>query len=233
MLQIALCDDESVIRGKVKSILLKHKRSDEFSISEFDSCETLCGQLMNGLVYDLIILDIEFPGTNGVDAGQFLRNKLGDSITQILYISSKDGYEKSLFDNRPINFLRKPVNESKLLDCIDQVLEMASGDSRVFSFESNRSIYRIPLRNIRYFENDKRRVILHALDQDYTFYHKLDDLETLPGFVRIHKSYLINSLYVRKLLYDKVELDNDIVLTISLPYRKQTREFLFGHTDVL
>lgn len=233
MLQIAICDDEPVIRKTVKSILGKHKRIDEFSISEFDSCEALCGQLMNGVVYDLIILDIEFPGTNGVEAGQFLRNKLKDSITQILYISSKEGYEKSLFDNRPINFLKKPINESKMLDCINQVLNMASGDGRIFSFTANRTVYRVPLRNIRYFENNRRRLVMHAIDKDYTFYQKLDQMEELPGFVRIHKSYLVNSLYIRKLLYDKVELDNNVILAISLPYRKQTREYFLGQADII
>lgn len=233
MLQIAICDDEPIARKMIKKILNTHSLAHEFSISEFESCETLCGQLLNGVLYDLIILDIEFPGKNGVDAGHFLRDKLNDNVTQILYVSAKDGYEKSLFDNRPINFLQKPVNEQKMHDCLNRVLKMAHEDSRLFTFSINRTISRIPLKNIRYFENDKRRLILHSYNQDYIFYQKLDEIEDLPGFIRIHKSYLINSLYVRKVFYDKVELDKDTTLSISFPYRKQTREFLLRNSGIL
>ena len=42
----------------------------------------------------------------------------------------------------------------------------------------------------------------------------------------IHQSYIINRKHVFRYTYDAIQLDNDTVLSISLPYRKRVREIL-------
>ena len=207
-------------------MLLKHKRANELLITEFYSGETLCGQLMNKINYDLIVLDIEFPGLDGVKVGEFLRNNMKDSLTQILYVSGKDGYEQQFFDNRPLNFLRKPVEEKKLLSCLDQVLDAVERDMRIFSFSIRKTIHRLPLRDIMYFENLNKRVVIHARQTNYTVNERLDDIETMDGFIRIHRSFMLNGLYIRQMKFDSVTLSDGTQLPVSRTYSAEVRKFM-------
>ena len=49
-----------------------------------------------------------------------------------------------------------------------------------------------------------RKVEIHTTSVDLDFYGKLDDVQakTPPGFIRIHKSYLIHEMYVKKWEYE-------------------------------
>ena len=54
-----------------------------------------------------------------------LREELRDSVTQLLYISGQQQYAMALFDTRPLNFLLKPLDEAKLLDCVVQAIRLS------------------------------------------------------------------------------------------------------------
>ena len=66
-------------------------------------------------IFDLIFLDIELKKKSGLDVSNYIRNELGNESVQIAYISAKTGYAMDLFEFRPINFLVKPLEYSKVV----------------------------------------------------------------------------------------------------------------------
>ncbi len=61
---------------------------------------------------DLLFLDIKFEdGMDGIAVGKELRADLKNEITQIVYISGLESYAMQLFQNRPMDFLLKPVKQ--------------------------------------------------------------------------------------------------------------------------
>ena len=44
------------------------------------------------------------------------------------------------------------------------------------------------------------------------------------GFLLIHKSYLINTVHIRKYTYENVEMSNHVILPIAQSKRKEIRE---------
>ena len=97
MLNIAICDDEQIICNDILTRL--HKINPTFLVDIFNSGEKL---LLTDLKYDIIFLDIEMSGMNGMDVAEKImqRNKK-------IYIS---------FFSQVILNLCKTLLKSELLD---------------------------------------------------------------------------------------------------------------------
>lgn len=94
--------------------------------------------------------------------------------------------------------------------------------------------YVIPLDSIYYIESSSRKLIVHTSEQDYTYYQRLDVVETqLPSseFIRIHKSYLVAFSYIDHFTNYKVILKNGKELSISATRRQAVKELL-NHTII-
>ncbi len=63
------------------------------------------------LEYDILFLDIELFRMTGIEAGDFIRNRLEDRSMQIIYISGKSSYARELFKTQPMDFLVKPITQ--------------------------------------------------------------------------------------------------------------------------
>lgn len=230
MFPIAICDDETAVCSELRRLLALHEKAADFLIYEFHSGEELYESICAGLSFHLIILDIELKSMNGVTVGTLLREHLKDRATEILYISGKPGYAMQLFDLRPLNFLTKPLDEKKFLHCISTAIELAEKNLPCLAFTVQKGIYRVPYRDIRYIESKNKNVIVHAINDEYVFAAKLADIEKgLPAgeFIRIHHSFLIHKLYIRRMKYEQLFLDDGTTLSISQPYRQAVREQLF------
>ena len=64
---------------------------------------------------DILFLDIELPGMDGVEVGKYVRDILRNLHMFLVYISSKEEYALELFQNQPFDFLIKPIKKN---DCI-------------------------------------------------------------------------------------------------------------------
>ena len=223
---IAICDDWPHICSGIKNTLLGHPKASEFAIYEYFSGEALCSALEEGIGFDLIILDIQLPGLSGVQVGQYLRDTLANRLTQVLYISTEQGYAMDLFAIQPLDFLLKPIMDKELYANIDKALLKISQDGPYISFTSNKVFYRLRQHDVRYFESDRKTMIVHAVQNDYAYSGKMSELGELQGFVMIHQSFLVNYHYIRQQRHDSLLLDNGVELPISRPYRQQLREFL-------
>ena len=95
-------------------------------------------------------------------------------------------------------------------------------------FQKGGKLYSISYGDIMYFCINGRKTEVHAVNDIYDFYGKLDDIQskTPPDFIRIHKSYLVNIVYVSKWEYETVTLADGTCLSISSRYRKSVREEL-------
>jgi hypothetical protein len=81
---------------------------------------------------------------------------------------------------------------------------------------------RIPLNRVIYFESEKRKIIAHLLTEDISFYAKLDEVEKLiegKGFVRCHKSYMVNQSMI-----DSVSRTEITVQGIQIPMSRKYYE---------
>lgn len=231
MFRVAICDDERAICSHIESVILNFQESilDKFDIEVFYSGEDLCRYILNDHRFDIIFLDIELKQMNGVEVGKWIRDELLDEVTQIIYISAKQGYAMELFQTRPLNFLIKPINKEKIYKTLRLAMQLTNGCNLFFEFHAGKTYYRVPYKEIMYFESDDKKIRIISNDNVYEFYGKLADIRKgVPSkeFLLIHKSYLINYMYVSEAKYESVRLSNGKCLPISQTYRKEVRDFL-------
>lgn len=232
VIKIAICDDEPQFCSDLERTLIKilDKKCIEYDIDVFYSGVELCEKIETGELpycYDMLFLDIQLPNMNGVDIGRYIRQQLKNQIVQIVYVSSQREYAMELFDFRPLNFLIKPIDESAILNVVEQFEEINKKDNYLFRFKKGRDFYKIPISKILYFERKGRKIYVHLQNEEYDYYDSLELIyENLKqyDFLLIHKSYLINYRFVKIMSYDHVVLVDGTQIPISQAKREQIRK---------
>lgn len=232
LIRIAIVDDEDYICSQVETILLNlaKKHSIRVEIDIYNNGTYFHKNLESGEFYDVVFLDIEMQGLSGLDISNILREKMKNEAIQIIYISGKTKYAIEVFDFDPIHFLPKPLTDEKIEKAFVKLLNKLSLKAEAFAYRIGNDIFKVAIRDILYFENDKRKITIYFRDKKAQFYGSLEDIERQLyqyGFLRIHKSYLINRLYARKFSYENVEMSNHIILPISQSRRKEIRALQF------
>lgn len=135
MYKVAICDDEIGVCNALESYIEKYMNQHYIAsdIDIFYTGESLCDYLQRNNEINLIFLDIELPKANGVEVGQYVRNKLKDEVTDIIYISSKTSYAMELFKCRPLDFIIKPLSYKKIENILDVVIKRNGIMSKTFT----------------------------------------------------------------------------------------------------
>lgn len=215
-MKVAICDDEQIFLDKVKGLLEQYsvKHQIPMEIHAFNTADEFLEEISNE--YDLILLDVRLDQANGIEVAKELRSRKIDSM--IIYISAylemaPRGYEVQAF---------RYILKSDL----DQVLEYTLNDAMV-EFRRRRKEYEIktqgqteciPLADILYFASFKRYVEIYTVDRIYKQYRKMYELEQeleAQGFLRIHKSYLVNMKYISYIKNREIYLKDGTVLPCS------------------
>ena len=231
MYRVAICDDESYICSQIEEIIINYQKEslEEIDIEVFYSGEELCRFIQQEHNFDIIFLDIELKQMNGVEIGRIIREDMSDEVTQLLYISSKQDYAMTLFDNRPLNFLIKPLDQDKVVKYLSQAIQISQKSNLFYEFNVGKIHYKVPYKDIMYFESDDKKIRVITNTVTYECYGKLTDMkEVVPSseFFFIHKSYLVNYLYISEAQYEFVKVTSGIILPISQTYRKEVRDML-------
>lgn len=220
MIRIAIVDDEMQICEQLERLLNECSKQVkiDFQIDIFYSGEGLIDKLKNNQKFDLIFLDIELYQCNGIDVGHFIRDELCDDSTQIAYISGKNGYDRLLFEFRPIHFIEKPATLSKIMNVIDKYIRIYGQQGEVFNYKVNRDNYYVDINQILYFKSDDRKVILvskNEVDQFYGSVDKITQQLSCKGFFVPHRSYLVNYRFVKCFQLKKVIMTNGDEIPIA------------------
>ncbi|MDK2962259.1 MAG: hypothetical protein PWP20_1385 [Eubacteriaceae bacterium] len=229
MFKIAICDDEPVITSQLEEILYNNRElfPYDIEIDVFYSCDHLASYMENSNDFDLLFLDIEMDGLNGLELGRIIRNQLDNQSLQIVYVSGKEDYYKELFDVRPMHFLLKPVDPDSLIQDVNLAMKLTNRYKQFFVYKKSSKIYKVRIKDILYFQSINREIRILTTRGDDIFYGKLKDLSPQLKdfqFMQIHKSYLVNYAQIIEFRYDRIKLANSEILPISQAKRKKIRE---------
>lgn len=228
-MKIAICDDEVIIVNQIEHILTEYKRakSKNLKIDKYCNAESLY-QCLREHKYDLIYLDIELNKMSGVELGQKIREELNDYITKIVFISSKDGYERQMLDVQPLGFISKPLTADDIIKMMHRVEKSLSQLKKLktFAYTKKKTIYQIPISDIIYFESLDHNIKIVTLTGNDEYYDTLKNVVSMlaeENFIHIHRSYYINYENIKRAYYDSVTMINNDNLMISRSKRQEVR----------
>lgn len=211
MLQIAICDDEKFYRDKLKQLLdayLKIHQLD-YTISLFLSGKDFLKQKENMVKYDIIFMDINMDEIDGIETAKQIR--AFQSETNIVLVTAFINYVLEGYKVNAIRYLMKDTLQTALPECMDAILKKLQPKQILFPFlEGEKKLY---IDNILYVESRKHKSHFICLEEKtvcYQIYSKLDEIEKQLsdyGFLRIHKSYLVNGRHIQKISNYLVYLD--------------------------
>ena len=154
--------------------------------------------------YQLILLDIEMRGIDGIETAKRLRKLLPDCY--IIFITSHDEFALTGYEVAAFRYLVKPVQPEKLTEAISAVRAELS-DHITLHVEDGPVEALLRVKDIYYIEAQDKRVRVVLKDTAFSDRRGIDEIErALAGedFFRVHRSYLINFRYVARL--DKNEI---------------------------
>lgn len=231
MYQIAICDDDETFCWRteeyIKTYCRKHNLKAETQV--FNSGITLLEYIERERPFDLLLLDIEMDGLNGVSVGQKLRHKLENEITQIVYVSIKSSYAMELFKVRPMDFLIKPITMDDITNIMDIYCSLFAHSINYFEFKNGKSTCKLDQQHIICLQSKGKVVHINTIHGTEIFYGKLSDaLEQLnsENFYCVHKSFIINWNYVAEYRFDKILLSNGEIIPISQSKRSSVRQHI-------
>ncbi len=213
MLRVCICDDEKIQRSELKSIINRELELKEvdFSIEESKDGETLMSVLAKDKNYfDIIFLDIEMYGIDGVETARQIR-ALNDTVV-IIFVTGFADYVFDGYEVKALNYILKPYKKEKIADVLSEALKQIDAiQNKFFIVQLNSNSYKLYLNDIIYFISDKRKIKVKTEGNTYEFYGKLDDIEKeLPNFfIRIHQRYLVNLNFVSSIENNYIEINGE------------------------
>lgn len=230
MIEIAICDDEkimtSIIEERLHDLGNKHKVQIETDVF-FDGVTLTDYIVKENRRYDIIYIDIEMKNQNGVEAAKKIREI--DKYVLLIYVTNHESFAKEVFEVSAFRFITKPICTELFERYFLSAIERIQVQPEYFKFQYNKIHYKIEIKNIMYFQSDRRVTYINLESDVRKCYEKLNSIEEklLKNnicFFRIHQSFLVNPRYVEVYMYDTMKLKDGTTLSISENRRKLVNE---------
>ena len=206
-LNIAICDDEKIIREQIKELI--EKEIPGICAGLYETGDAL---LAAGKQFDIVFLDIQMEGTDGIETAKRLRQRDEDTI--LIFITGIREYVFQAFDVAAFHYLLKPISEDKFREVLCRAikeLEKRKNKRRqpVFIKTRNRS-FTLDVDNILYVESRGKKVEIHTKGESIEAYVSMNEMEGQLGeeFYRCHRGYLVNMAYVAEYDSESITLHN-------------------------
>ena len=229
MFRIVLCDDSPadlmVLCGHLEQ--LKEKRPVDI-ISYTDGLDLLKDYKQKGFC-DILVLDMRMETMGGIEVAKHIR-QLDDEVPILIVTATVDyaveGYKVGAF-----RYIVKPGESGDFLSAVEELLDrQQKKQASIFSFPSINGTTKLMTDHIYYLESDLRTIRVVAKEGTFTFTGTISSLEEQlrpDGFIRIHKSFLVNVSHIYNIFKDSVTMDNKEVLPMSKHKRREVnQEFL-------
>lgn len=205
---VSICDDSPADRGYLSALVTKwaRKTGREVRLSEYPSAERFLFHFPDAQT-DLLLLDIEMGGMDGVTLAKKLRAQ--NDALEIVFITGFSDYIAEGYEVSALHYLVKPVKEEKLFAVLDRAAEKLRKNEHPLVLESGGELVRMPVYRIRYADVQGNYVTVHA-DRDYTAKMTLSQLEKQldDRFYRVGRSAIVNLTKIARVTKTDIFLED-------------------------
>ncbi|WP_216697218.1 LytR/AlgR family response regulator transcription factor [Anaerostipes faecalis] len=229
MLHIAICDDAQDFVQHLKTMLNQYadEIGEEIKVTVYYDGLELIEEYDTTI--DLIFLDIQMNGVDGLKAAEQIRKK--DENVGIIFLTSLKQYALEGYKYQAVNYIVKPMKYIRLKVELNRWKEKYRKKNPYIVVRNDNGSFKIDLTTLHYAETYKRNLLLHTDGKDIICYKNMKELEKELepyGFFRCHTGFLVNMAFVKRVEKLDVELTSGEVVYVSKPKKKEFMEALAG-----
>jgi len=230
-LRLLVIDDEQPALDELEFLLGRDDRVG--SVRTCDSA-TEALRLLRETEVDGVFLDIRMPGLSGLELAGVLANFR--SPPPVVFVTAHDEHAVDAFELDALDYVLKPVREERLADAVRRVAEQNAGrtsrDDEQVAVELGGVTRFVRRSDIGWVEAQGDYARLHVGGQSHLLRAPLATLEegwADAGFVRIHRSLLVNLAHIDEVRMDAGRcsvLVGDEELAVSRRHTRELRDLL-------
>lgn len=196
-MRILICDDDDLIIEQIKKYLKNY-----FEYNHLKCPETVCYSDGESLLADkgdkdILFLDIEMPGMNGIYIGKELKKENENII--IFIVTSYSEYLDEAMRFRVFRYLSKPLDKQRFFRNLKDAIDLYNTMTVKIPIETKQGVHTLPASSIIAVEAIQRKVIVHTTQRDFESIHNMQywgNLLPKNCFFQTHRSFIINFEHV-------------------------------------
>jgi len=199
-LNIAICEDDPNDTLALREMITKSGIAA--SVFVYENTEDFLSAFQPGL-FQLALLDIYFGGSpetgkpDGLEAAVKVRE--ADPDIWIAFTTSSLVHAKFGYKVKADRYIDKPLDEQEVLSLLERAAGHWGETSAEITVTVDYKKHVIRQRDIRYVEILNKKSVIHLADETITTYINITEMEellTLPSFLRCHRCYIVNMDYI-------------------------------------
>jgi len=230
-----IVDDEPIARKGIEK-LVKSIPSLEL-LGCFGSAEA-AGDFMQDHAADLVFLDIQMPGINGIAFARSI-----PQTTLVIFTTAFAGFALDSYEVDAVDYLVKPINPVRFEKAVEKAVsyhnmllseeknnDIEQVENEFIFIKSDRRFFKVNFKDILFVEGLKDYVIIQMETQRLITHMNMKSMhELLPGhhFLRVNRSYIINKDRIDSFSNNDVFIGN-YEISIGNYYRDAFFEALMG-----
>lgn len=178
---------------------------------------------------DLVFLDINMPGINGIELFSALAVK-----PMVIFTTAYSDYAVESYNLAAIDYLLKPITFERFLAAVNKALNLhllknttrpKEADTEYAFVKSGPQTYQVKISDILYLEKDGNYISIVLKDKKILIRQNMADIfEVIPAqnFVRVHKSFVVAIRHITMVENHQVIVDGHKI-PIGSTYRDEMK----------
>ncbi len=227
-MKILVCDDDRQFAQKLAGRLRETKNllPPRTKVDCICSPAALTGKAL--AEYDIVFLDIDMGETNGIALARQLQGMRQKPV--LIFVTNYVEYSLEGYEVQAFRYLLKSQLDEKLENYVRQAAAVCLRERGPLRIWCDGEDVDIPPLSLVYIEAQQRRSVLHLLNRTpdtlstRTTLAQLESQLAPRGFLRIHKSYLVNMAHLRRLQSTEALLADGTRLSVSARRYAETHD---------
>lgn len=196
-MRILICDDDALMVGQLQKYIEKFFEKSGVRCPEIACFSDGMSLLADPGEKDMLFLDIEMPGMNGLYAGNELKKQNPDII--IFIVTAYSEYLDDAMRFHVFRYLSKPLDKQRFFRNMKDAVSLYHTMAVRLPVETKQGVHVLPASAIIAVEALGQKVTVHTTRCDLDSIHHMQHwLDVLPKkcFFQTHRSFIVNFEHV-------------------------------------
>lgn len=221
-MRIVICDDDELIRKQLEKLIrdfFSKNNLKQPEIAVFHNGDSL---LQDTSEKDIVFLDVEMPGLDGIYVGNQLRKDNKNVI--IFIVTAFMEYLDDAMRFQVFRYVSKPIEKYRFMQNMKEALHLYNTSVVKIPVETRQGVYTVLTSDILAIETQARKVIVHTVSHDYESVQNMAYWQKqlqAKCFFQTHRSFIVNMTHVCSFNHTLISFHNSS-LQAYLTRRKYT-----------